>query len=218
MKYFFFAALVVMMYSCAETEVKKQVLRDESHTISLNMDKVAKYNYENDLHSKLSYSIIKEKKGIELSNDSLQRIIKGCIEINPEIGIDSLVDFILAMTSSKLSFTFDKCDSNPELLVKSKKANCVGYAAYFNSLMNYALQQKNFPEKYSCHHYVGKIFYDETNANRLFNNDPFFRDHGFNRIESSVDSESDTKNISVDPGLFEYAGVKRIKTRKDTAI
>jgi hypothetical protein len=157
----------------------------------------------------LSYSIITEKRGWPLKNDSLKKIINSWIKEKDEAGINGLADFILQLTANQLNFSFGKCGSDPSALIKKGDANCVGYAAFFNALMNYALQQKPFSKKYLCRHYAGKIYFAGQNINALFN-DPFFKDHDFNIIKS----RDGKVEIGVDPSLYEYMNVKRVLVRK----
>jgi len=152
-----------------------------------------------------SYSKLNKRKPYELMNDSLKKIIDQRFKNSDIIYMDSLIDFILDMTKAQLTFSFEKCEKNPNRLVKTKKANCIGYAAYFCSIMNYALELKGFTKQYRCHHYVGKIYCSGQDLNEMFN-DPFFKDHDYNII---TDCKSG-KEIAVDPSLYEYFGIKRI--------
>ena len=203
MKKLRFAIVILLICSCSENA--DQDISSNSDTLNLNKNALE----EDGSNSGLSYLKIKERNGVELKNDSLKKIIDSYFEAEPSPGIESLTDFILEMTERQLTFTFGKCSSDPQSLTKDGNANCVGYAAFFNSLMNYALRKKVFAGKYKCHHYVGKIFYDDTNVNALFKNDPFFKDHDYNSIESK-----EGKNIAVDPSLYEYLGIKRVSTKK----
>jgi hypothetical protein len=204
MKNFLLPLLILLIYSCNEN-AKENIPVKQPDTLQPNSNTDTKNISGNDLSSKLSYLIIEERKDFPLQNDSLKKII----DQHPEKNIDSLVDFILEMTTNQLTFTFEKCDSDPRLLVKSKKANCVGYAAFYISLMNYALQKNGFSKEYECHHFVGKIFYDGANVNALFGKDPFFKDHDFNLIYKLDQSEK----IAVDPSLYAYLGIRRIAIR-----
>jgi hypothetical protein len=161
------------------------------------------------LFDDLRYAVLSDRKNKPLQNDSLKTVIDRWIESNNAAGIDSLVNFLLEMTKDQLQFSFGKSDSDPEKLVHSKKANCVGYAAYFNSACNYALQKSRFNSEYECRHCVGKIYADTTEITALFN-DPFFNDHDFNVIRPLKGG----KDIVVDPSLYEYLGISRIRLRE----
>lgn len=196
-----FLFIFLLLCSCTETATQK-VPAHSTETVPSAKDTVSQLPAQADWKGHLSYSVLKERPNNALNNDSLKKIIDN----HPEQNIDSLTDFILEMTKRQLTFSFGKCSSNPHELVKSKKANCVGYAAFFNSLMQYALEKNNLAEEYTCHHFVGKIFYNGTNVNALFDNDPFFKDHDFNLIYKFDQSYE----IAVDPSLYEYLGIRRV--------
>jgi hypothetical protein len=157
----------------------------------------------------LSYSIIKTRQIKSLKNDSLENVINTWLEQNENANINDLVDFNLELTKNQLNFIFDKCSSDLSTIIKTHKANCIGYSALFNSLMNYTLTKKQLHKRYKCLHYVGKIYYAGQNINDLFN-DPFFKDHDFNMVKD----KENKNNIVVDPSLYEYLGIKRICIKK----
>jgi len=157
------------------------------------------------IFTSFSYSKLNKRKPYELMNDSLKKIIDRRFKNSGIIYMDSLIDFILDLTKEQLTFSFEKCEKSPNKLVRTKKANCIGYAAYFCSLMNYALEIKGLTKQYRCHHYVGKIYCSGQDLTGMFN-DPFFKDHDYNTI---TDRKSGTE-IALDPSLYEYLGVKRV--------
>lgn len=161
--------------------------------------------------SKLSYSIISESGVIALKNDSLKMQINLYLQKHPAATIDSLTDFILDLTANQLRFSFGKCSSNPNQLKYNSEANCIGYAALFNSVMNYALTKKAFSGKYKCRHYRGKVWHNGQEMTAIFN-DPFFKDHDFNIIENSFTGEK----TGIDPSLYDYLGIKRVLIKEES--
>lgn len=196
--------LILFLFSCSENnngDLNKQS-ENKKTEIKKNDESPNKY-------ALLSYSIIKTRKSNKLKNDSLKIIIDSWLEQNKDADINELIDFNLEQTKNILSFTFDKCSSDPATIIKTGKANCIGYSALFNSLMNYTLSKRELNNKYECYHYVGKIYYAGENINSLFN-DPFFKDHDFNMIKDIKNK----KQIAVDPSLYEYLGIKRVIVKK----
>jgi hypothetical protein len=159
--------------------------------------------------STFSYSILKERSSSTISNDSLKKELRNWIRQNPETSIEDLTDHILEMTADQLNFSFGKCSSDPDKLVTERKANCIGYSSFFNSLMEQAFAELKWTKRYNCKHYVGKIWMGKQNINALFKN-PFFKDHDFNIINDLQDNSQ----IAVDPSLYEYLGVQRVSVRK----
>lgn len=195
---------ILLLYSCNEN---KQI---DNSTQNENMQTEITANNESSIkYALLSYSIIKTRKSNKLKNDSLKTVIDSWMEQNKDADINELIDFNLEQTKNILSFTFDKCSSDPATIIKTGKANCIGYSALFNSLMNYTLSERKLNNNYECYHYVGKIYYADQNINSLFN-DPFFKDHDFNIIKNIKQNNS----IAVDPSIYEYLGIKRVVVKK----
>ena len=206
MKNLLYILIFFSLLSCRENNVKKEtgnIKKDKIKTTDKGTtDKLSSY-------LQLSYSIIKTRQTKSLKNDSLKNVIETWLKQNEDADINDLVDFNLDLTSNQLSFTFDKCSSDPATIIKTRKANCIGYSALFCSLMNYTLLKKQLQNRYQCFHYVGKIYYAGQNINALFD-DPFFKDHDFNMIK-----DHENKNtIAVDPSLYEYIGIKRVSLKK----
>lgn len=196
--YFFLVA--IFLFSCGEKNVPKE--KPGSTTQKKSSQKVSP-------GLQLSYRIISGRKSVKLTNDSLKREVDDWLEETEKFGIDAYTDFILGLTKSHLSFSFGKCASDPNLLLKSGEANCIGYAAMFNSLFNYGIKKKGLAGNYKCRHYVGKIYIAGQNVHTLFN-DPFFKDHDFNVIEC----RNESTRIAVDPSLYDYLGVKRVALKE----
>lgn len=122
--------------------------------------------------------------------------------------IDENINFLLKLSNEYLEFSFTENDNNPNSLVDSKKANCIGYASFFTALFHYIIKEKQWEERYQCKQVVGKIYYQNQDVHQLFN-DPFFADHDFVIIEEVL-----TKDIIVvDPSLYSYLGVSRINLK-----
>lgn len=199
MKKLFFILSICFLFSTSCT--------NESVTSKEQKEEESVSDNKTFFESQLTYKIIKERNDSpRFENDSLEKVMGSWLTENENAKLNDLVDFALDMTINQLSFTFNKCSSNPNDLVKTGKANCIGYSSFFNSMMNYLLIKKQLNKRYECIHYVGKIYYAGQNINALFN-DPFFKDHDFNMIK-----DIENKNtIIVDPSLYEYLGVKRIR-------
>jgi hypothetical protein len=209
MRTFIFIFFTFFLFSCSgnqdEPPVKKKDSIIDSSTQKIISDTAQKGIFEKNL----SYSIIGNRSEISLKNDSLKKVIDNWLKNSGSSNIDSLIDFSLELTKQALTFSFGKCPSDPELLTQTRLANCVGYASFFNSILNYALEQKGLSNQYHSEHLVGKIYYKGENVNALFK-DPFFKDHDFNVIRNSVGGTV----IAVDPSLYEYLGVRRISLQE----
>ena len=75
-----------------------------------------------------NYSAI-DKKLTDLFDTSIDNQTK------PEI--EQIVKYGLSITSKQLNFTANKNDTDPNKLISSKTAHCVGYASFFATTCNY---------------------------------------------------------------------------------
>lgn len=157
----------------------------------------------------LEYSVLRTRNiKHELKNDSVRHKLDIWIDQNKNPSIDEMIDFSLEITSEILDFTFENTSSDLNTLLESGKANCVGYAVVFNSILNYIIdktKEGTYPV-FDTDHCVGQISINGINVHNLFT-DPFFKDHDFIVINYLKCNE----RIAVDPSLYDYFGIKRVK-------
>ncbi len=125
-----------------------------------------------------------------------------------QMSIEEIIKINLKETSSLLSFTFDKCENNPDKLIKTKKANCIGYSAFFASVTANSLKSANLNSEWKVKHQMGEIYFLNVNINQHLKSN-FFKDHDFVTIENSKTKEI----IAVDPSLFDYFRINNIKLK-----
>lgn len=198
MQKLFLFLLLLGLSACSSTETDEEQT-DSTRTVPLQTEKEK---------SAFSYQVLSQRKDQLLTDDSLKKTIDNWLDTQQPFSINALIGFCLEESKSRLDFSFGKCSSDPNKLSEGGEANCVGYAALFNSMMNYALKKKKLNKSFSCGHYVGKIYYRDQDVHQLFN-DPFFKDHDFNII-----TEKSTGNkIAVDPSLYDYMGIDHVSLK-----
>jgi hypothetical protein len=124
------------------------------------------------------------------------------IETNKKTNIRTVEDVIknsLSITSNKLNFTVNKNDNDPNKLIISKNAHCVGYAAFFSSTCNYLLKKNNLNDDWVAKPQIGHLYLLNNNIHKLFKSS-FFKDHDFVLITNKKTGES----FSVDPTVDDY--------------
>ncbi|MFC7347940.1 hypothetical protein ACFQO9_14530 [Chryseobacterium zhengzhouense] len=146
-----------------------------------------------------SYKIIDERKILKLKQ-------KGSNKNSKIVG--DIIHDELNETSSILSFTFNKCDSDPNKFLESKKANCIGYSAFLASSINNKLQAQMLDGEWGAKHKVGEIYFLGYNIHPLFKSE-FFKDHDFVVIENRKTNEI----IAVDPALYDYFRINKIRLK-----
>lgn len=146
----------------------------------------------------VSYRAVHERNYYPFSFD---HVIQSNKTKNPE----NIIDRALEVTSEKLSFTFNKCDKDPDKLLKSKRANCVGYAAFFSATCNKLFEQNKMND-WSATPMVAQIYLFGVNVHPFISS-PFFKDHDFVKIENNRTGE----RFFVDPSLYDYTGIERVR-------
>lgn len=139
----------------------------------------------------------------EISNRAfLQFIDKQQVE--PKI--QAIAKKSLRLSASLLRFTFDKCDTEPNLLFASQKTNCVGYASFFSTTCQALLAQNQLEKRFSVQHVRGNLTFFGQDVHRWFHS-PFFRDHDYNVIQDLQTGEK----IYVDASTFDVLGIGYVR-------
>ncbi|MBK8565904.1 MAG: hypothetical protein IPN76_21810 [Saprospiraceae bacterium] len=113
----------------------------------------------------------------------------------------------LNLTTSQLEFSFGKCDSDPNRLFYSQKANCVGYAAYFNAVCHQLIERAGLEKRYRVQHLRAKITFLGFDLHQL-SNSPFFKDHDYNMVEDLQTGE----RFFVDASTKDVLGIGFVKS------
>jgi hypothetical protein len=125
------------------------------------------------------------------------------LEYQPvDTSMQRIVRQSLSLTTSQLEFSFGKCDSDPNHLFYSKKANCVGYAAYFNAVCQQLLAQVGLEKRYRVQHLRANITFLGFDLHQLTDS-PFFKDHDYNMVEDLRTGE----RIFVDASTKDVLGI-----------
>jgi len=113
--------------------------------------------------------------------------------------IHRIVELGLSITSDHLRFTASKNDIDPNKLINSKAAHCVGYASFFATTCHYLLKKYNGSDQWTIKPHIGQLYFLGENIHKYFSS-PFFKDHDFVTIENKKTGEV----IAVDPTVDDY--------------
>ncbi|EPR68624.1 hypothetical protein ADICYQ_2321 [Cyclobacterium qasimii M12-11B] len=119
------------------------------------------------------------------------------------------MDIADEITNEELKFTINRASINPNELINTNEANCVGYSAMYNSIANYVIRKNKLQKEIKAEHKVGKLEMFGINLHQFFEN-PFFKDHDFNEI---TDKTTGVK-ISVDPTLSDYLWINSVAKKE----
>lgn len=152
----------------------------------------------------ISYQPISDRPAIEAKDENLLQQL----ENQPiDTSLQRIIKRSLNLTTSQLMFSFGKCDSDPNLLFHSKKANCVGYAAFFATVCNEAIRRAGLEKRYRAKHLRAKITLLGYDLHQLTDS-PFFRDHDYNMVEDSQTGEK----LFVDASTKDVLGIGFVKS------
>ena len=123
--------------------------------------------------------------------------------------VREIIKSSLATTSKLLTFSFSGSDNDPNLLIETLHANCIGYAAMFSAICNYRLKRHGLDDRWVATHEIGQLYLFGLNVHRWFSS-PFFKDHDFVIVGNRATGES----YAVDPSLNDYLRIDFVKAEK----
>ncbi len=126
-----------------------------------------------------------------------------CLENSSDqkkLDIKEIIKLGLLITSKHLRFAATLKDNNdPNNLIASKTANCVGYASFCATTYTYLFKKYNLSSILTAKRQIGQLYFLGFNINSFFTS-PFFKDHDFVTIENKVTGEI----FAVDPTVNDY--------------
>ena len=159
----------------------------------------------------VTYKSIGQRANYEITNDKLALYVKeNCIE-KDNVTIKEIIKNSLSLTSKALKFTLSQNDSNPNKLIVSKTANCIGYAAFFSTVCNYQLKKHNLSEHWIAQPEIGQLYVFGTNIHQYFNS-PSFKDHDFVIITNKTTKET----YAVDPSVHDYLYINFVTLKNNS--
>ena len=143
------------------------------------------------------------------TDEKLTGYIDASIDKQTDLDIKQIIKLGLSITSRQLNFTSDKNDIDPNKLINSKTAHCVGYATFFATTCNYLLDKYNLADTWTAKPQVGQLYFLGTNIHKYFNS-TFFKDQDFVTIENKTTGEI----VAVDPTVNDYLRIDFITYAK----
>jgi hypothetical protein len=126
---------------------------------------------------------------------------------SPDIHV--IIQTSLELTTENLNFTVAKNDIDPNKLINTKTAHCVGYANFFTSSCNYLLAKYDLSGEWKARTQIGQLYIFGENIHDYLNSS-FLKDHDFVTIENKISGEV----IAVDPSLNDYFYIDYINFKK----
>ena len=148
------------------------------------------------------------------TNIKLTDYIDANTDNQTDLDIKQIIKLGLSITSRKLNFTADKNDTDPNKLIISKTAHCVGYASFFATTCNYLLEKYNLSDTWTAKPQAGQLHFLGTNIHdyltKFFKDTDFIKDHDFVTIENKKTGEI----LAVDQTVNDYLRIDFITYNK----
>ncbi len=152
------------------------------------------------LYRKLvTYKSIGQRTNYIATNHKLIDYLNQIADKETNQNINQLIELSLSATSKQLNFTTDKNNNDPNKLITTRIAHCVGYASFFATTCNYFLKKYNLIDTWTTKTQIGQLYFLGTNIHQYFDT-PFFKDHDFVTIENKKTGEF----FAVDPTINDY--------------
>jgi len=104
----------------------------------------------------IKYNEIGTRPKIEItSGDLMERIERKSKDKKNDL--KSIVEVADEITTTELKFTTNRASNNPNELINTKQANCVGYSAMFNSITNYLIRKNELQNEIEAEHKIGQL-------------------------------------------------------------
>ena len=143
------------------------------------------------------------------TDDKLINYIETSADEQPDLDIAQIIQLGLSITSKQLNFTATRNDIDPNKLVSSKAAHCVGYAAFFATTCNYLLEKYHLADRWNAQPQIGHLYFLGVNVHKYCSSS-FFKDHDFVTIENRTTGEI----LAVDPTVNDYLDIGLINYTK----
>jgi len=147
----------------------------------------------------ISYKSLGQRAKYSVTEASLVECIDESFVKGSDIEIKQIIILGLSITSDQLSFSASESDTDPNKLIITKKAHCVGYACFFAATCNHLLDQFHLDDTWVAKPQIGQLHFLGTNIHE-YSNSPFFKDHDFVTVENKKTGEF----IGVDPTVHDF--------------
>src|SRR5436190_1114435 len=105
----------------------------------------------------VTYESVGIRTNYSATKDKLIAYIDSSTDKQADPDIEQIIKLGLSITSTQLNFTASKNDIDPNQLISSKAAHCVGYASFFAATCNYLLKKYNLDVSWRARPQIGQL-------------------------------------------------------------
>ncbi len=157
----------------------------------------------------VAYKSIGQRINYEATSEQLTQYLNKNRKEKDSADIENIIKKSLFLTSKTLNFTFSKSDHNPNKLIDSQMANCIGYAAFFSAVCNYLLKKHNLSGEWIAQSEIRQLYVFGINIHPYFTSS-FFKDHDFVIIKNRKTKET----FTADPIVHDYLYINFVTLKK----
>jgi len=151
----------------------------------------------------VQYVPVSEQPLFELTDKALLQSLES---LTIGTSLDAFIRQSLDLTAGQLQFRTGYHTTDPNRLFYTRKAHCVGYAAYFAAVFNELAQRAGMSDRYKAYHLRGRVLFLDLDLHQFFD-DPFFKDHDFN----SLGDLTTGKRLFIDASVKDALGITFVK-------
>lgn len=157
----------------------------------------------------VTYRSIGQRTPYFVTNNKLAAYIDKSTENKKSQDIKEIIEMSLSATSKQLNYTATKNDIDPNKLISSQTAHCVGYAFFFSTTCNYLIDKNDRTSPWIAIPQIGQLSLLGINIHKYINT-PFFKDHDFVIIKNKATG----KTYAVDPTVNDYLFIDFVTYKK----
>lgn len=145
-----------------------------------------------------------------ITDPTFKNLVDGHVANQDLMDITDVINSSLSLTSKQLHFTASNNELDPNQLVTSRTAHCVGYTNFFATVCNSIIQKQNLSDEWKATARIGHLYLFGTDIHVYFKTS-FFKDHDFVTLENKTSGEV----LAVDPTLHDYSCIRLVRYQSE---
>ncbi len=147
----------------------------------------------------VTYKSIGQRQNYLPKDQKLISYIEANVKDHSETDIKKIIKLSLTATAKQLNYSVAPKTNDPNKLIYSKTAHCVGYSTFFATTCNYLFKKYDLDKNWEAKPQIAQLYLFKTNVHQFFGT-PFLKDHDIVIIENQKTGEL----YAVDPTLNDY--------------
>ncbi|MDX2070015.1 MAG: hypothetical protein SFV55_16430 [Haliscomenobacter sp.] len=156
-----------------------------------------------------SYQSVGDQPIYAIKNPELRTYIERELPANSVKSPQFILKKALQLSAKQLHFSAARNHNDPNLLIDSHSAHCVGYAAFTTTICNELLHRYQLNAEWKAEARVGQIHFLGINVHPYFQS-AFFKDHDFVVLRNLKTGEE----LAADPTVYDYLGIGLVRVKR----